>query len=80
MHADSNGAIELAKLQKISQRSKHIDIRYHFLRNHINDTFKLECISTNDNLADLMTKQLTKSTHQQLAAIIRCSSEGKCCK
>lgn len=80
MHADSNGAIDLAKHHRISQRSKYIDIRYHFIRSHVDVTFQLEYISTNDNLADIMTKQLTKPLHQRLAAIVRCSPEGKCCK
>lgn len=80
MHADSNRAIDLAKNHRIYQRSKHIDIRYHFIRSHVDVTFQLEYISTNNNLADIMTKQLTKSSHQRLAAVVRCSPEGKCCK
>ena len=80
LHADSNGAIDLAKNQKVSQRSKYIDIRYHFIRSHINNTFELEYIPSGDNLADLLTKALTKQTHQRLSDIVRCSPEGKCCK
>ena len=78
LHADSNGAINLSKNQIISQRSKHIDIKYHFLRSHVNDTFKLEYVPSENNIADLLTKQLSKPTHQRLSAIVRCSPEGKC--
>lgn len=55
-HADSNGAIELSKNLIISQRSKHIDKRYHFFREHLNNIFKLEYISSENNLADILTK------------------------
>ena len=79
IHADSNGAIDLSKNQKVSQRSKHIDIRYHFIRSHVNSDFKLEYISTHDNIADLFTKQLPKESHQRLSSIARCNPEGKCC-
>lgn len=79
LHADSMGGIDLAKNHRISQRSKHIDIRYHFIRDHVDNTFKLEYISTEINLADLLTKQLVKSTHQRLSALVRCSPVGKCC-
>ncbi|KAI1003570.1 Retrovirus-related Pol polyprotein from transposon TNT 1-94 [Podosphaera aphanis] len=79
LHADSNGAIDLAKNQRVSQRSKHIDIRYHFIREHIDNSFSLEYVASENNLADLLTKQLTKPTHQRISAIVRCSPEGKCC-
>lgn len=80
MHADSNGAIDLSRNHKISQRSKHIDIRYHFLRHHVDRTFKLVYIPTEDNLADILTKPLTKQIHLRLSNVARCNPEGKCCK
>lgn len=79
VHADSNGAIDLAKNQRISHRSKHIDIRYHFIREHVDKSFRLEYVSSENNLADLLTKQLSKPTHQRISALVRCSPEGKCC-
>lgn len=77
LHADSKGAIDLASNHKVSQRSKHIDIRYHFIRCHVNISFKLEYVPSANNLADLFTKQLPKITHQRLSSIARCSPEGK---
>ncbi|KAI0999445.1 hypothetical protein K3495_g8748 [Podosphaera aphanis] len=41
MHADSNGSIDLSRNHRISQRSKHSDIRYHFIRSHVDSTFSL---------------------------------------
>ena len=80
LHSDSNGAIDLAKNNKVCQRSKHINIKYHFVRSHVGTTFSLEFIPSQNYLADLLTKQLAKPTHQRLTNLVRCSSEGKYCK
>ena len=41
------------------QRLKHVDIKYHFLREVVQDgTLALDYISTSDNLADILTKPL----------------------
>ncbi|KAI0991961.1 hypothetical protein K3495_g16225 [Podosphaera aphanis] len=67
LHADSNGAIDLSGNNKVTQRSKHIDIQYHFIRDHVGKDFKLEYVPSSENLADLFTKALPKSTHELLA-------------
>ena len=42
-----------------SSCSKHIDIRYHFIRDHISSgDFSTTWVSTNANVADIMTKPL----------------------
>jgi len=59
---DSQGAIDFAKNAQFSQRTKHIDIKYHFIRDHIEKgTIKLQYISTKENIADIFTKPLGKS-------------------
>lgn len=61
IHCDNQGAISLAKNQILSQRSKHIDIRYHYIRSIINSgQVMLEYVSSESNLADLFTKSLCK--------------------
>jgi len=35
MKCDNNGAISSAKNQMISQRTKHIDVRHHFIRDKV---------------------------------------------
>ena len=67
LHADSNGATDLSGNNKVTQRSKHIDIQYHFVRDHIHKDFELEYVSSSDNLADLFTKALPKASHGILA-------------
>lgn len=50
---DNNGAICLAKNQIISQRIKHIDIRYHFVREKVeNGEITVEHIATDEMIAD----------------------------
>ena len=59
---DNQGTIDFAKNTQFSQRTKHIDIKYHFIRDHIeNRTIKLEYIPTRENIADIFTKPLNKS-------------------
>jgi hypothetical protein len=60
IHEDNQATIQLAQFSdKISQRTKHIDIRYHFLREVIADgQIKLAWIQSKDQLADILTKPL----------------------
>ena len=58
---DNQGAIDLASRYITEKRSKHIDIRYHFIREKISSGFiELTHVSTHDNVADLLTKPSTK--------------------
>ena len=62
IHVDNQGTINLAKNPVNHQRSKHIDIKYHFIRSEIQaGTVKLEYIPTEDNIADIFTKPATKA-------------------
>ena len=57
IHVDSQSAISLANNPIQHQRSKHIDIRYHYIRSEIqNNHVDLKYISTEDNVADIFTK------------------------
>ena len=61
MYCDNQGAIALVKNPVKHGRSKHIDIRYHFTREHVeNGTIILEYIPSDQNLADPFTKPLGK--------------------
>ena len=56
---DNQGSIALAKNPEHHKRTKHIDIRYHFVREKVEDgQVILEYISTLDMLADIMTKPI----------------------
>jgi hypothetical protein len=56
---DNNSSIKLSKNQVMHGRCKHIDIRFHFLRNLVKDgTMELRYCKLEDQIADLMTKPL----------------------
>ena len=58
---DNQGTIALAKNPVNHQRSKHIDIRYHFIRSELNrGRVVLEYCPTNEMVADCMTKPMTR--------------------
>ena len=59
LEVDNKGAGYMAENDINNKRTKHIDIRYHFIRNHIADkTVELFYIETNNNIADIFTKAL----------------------
>ena len=58
---DNQGAIALAKNPELYSRIKHIDIRYHFLRESVSEAvITLSYVPTNDMVADGLTKPLAK--------------------
>jgi transposase InsO family protein len=59
IRCDNNAAICLSEDPLLHERVKHIDIKYHFLRERAESgELKLLYINTKDNLADLFTKAL----------------------
>ena len=57
---DSQSAIHLAKNQVYHARTKHIDVRYHFVREIIEEGAVLvHKIKTDDNPADMLIKVVT---------------------
>ncbi len=57
---DNQGSIALAKNPVHHQRSKHIDVRYHFIRDVVSDgVVKLYYVPTNENIADVLTKPVS---------------------
>jgi len=61
IYGDNQGAIALSKNPVNHQRSKHIDVRYHFIRTEVNSgKVVVEYCPTADMVADVMTKSVTK--------------------
>lgn len=59
LYMDNQSAIRLIKNPEFHKRSKHIDIKYHFIREKYEDNFfKLEYVSTKEMLADVFTKAI----------------------
>ena len=55
---DNKSRIAVAESQKIPLCTKHIAIKYHHFRSHVNKTVKLIHISTEGQIADVLTKTL----------------------
>ncbi|KAH9685900.1 hypothetical protein KPL70_014158 [Citrus sinensis] len=67
IHCDNNSTIKLSKNPVLHGRSKHIDIRFHFLRDLTKDgTVKLVYCSTQNQIADIMTKPLKLEVFEAL--------------
>lgn len=61
---DSQSAIKLCKNFMFHSRTKHIDIRHHFIKEIVNDGIvEVKYMSTNNMLADVLTKPLNKNLH-----------------
>lgn len=67
IYEDNQGSIALAKNPEFHKRTRHIDIRYHFVREKVEDgEVTLEYCPANDMLADLMTKPIATVQFQAL--------------
>jgi hypothetical protein len=67
MFSDSQGAVALAKKSVHHNASKHIEVRYHFVRDcATKEMLSLQKIYTVDNVADVMTKSLSTDRFQSL--------------
>ena len=57
--SDNRSSIDIANSRSVSNHSKHIDIRYHFIHSHIeDDTISTIWCSSLDMIADIFTKSL----------------------
>jgi hypothetical protein len=61
LYCDNQGAIALLKDTVYQHRTRHINVRYHWLRHHIarSKTFQISYTPTDSNKADFLTKALT---------------------
>lgn len=64
---DNQGAIAIAKNPVDHSRTKHIDIRYHYIRECVqNGQIQLQYCPTEDMKADILTKPLAKQKFEYL--------------
>lgn len=56
---DNKGAMSMTKSYDNSKRTKHIDIRYHFIKDLVmSGEITIEYIESKNNIADILTKSL----------------------
>lgn len=64
--SDSQGSISLAGNPEHHTRTKHIDIQYHFIRQHLADqTITLKFVGSESMAADCLTKALERVRHEK---------------
>lgn len=68
---DNQGALALAKNPVHHQRTKHIDIRYHYIRSEVESgKIHLEYVSSQENIADIFTKPVPRLRLEKFVRII----------
>lgn len=75
INSDSQSVIALASSSRFHSRTRHIGVAQHFIRQLIQDNQAvLRYVSTEDNVADLLTKALSRDKHFMLMTRIRLQS------
>ena len=81
MHCDSQSALDLSKNLMYHSRTKHIDVRYHWLRQAAKQQqFLLEKIHADKNPADMLTKVVAREKLQLCAELIGMDRRSMNCK
>jgi hypothetical protein len=58
------------ELPRMTNRSKHIAVKYHWFRTRVNVDWKIESISSKDQLADIFTKSLPLPDFERLRFVM----------
>jgi len=71
IQVDNRSAIELAKNPVNHERSKHIDVRFHFIREQVKkESVKLVHVASQDQVVDIFTKPLPKELFDKYKKMI----------
>ena len=74
LHGDNQGALALAKDNVRRERSKHIDLKYHFLRQHVTSgELNLRYVESASNVADLFTKPPASTMLRDMRPFMFCT-------
>ena len=71
IYCDKNSPINLAKHPTNHRNSKHISIKYHFVRDLVNVDFVLDRVDTKSNVAEMMTKAPVLPLLQPLLTLLQ---------
>lgn len=67
LYEDNQSCLKLIKEEKFSNMTKHIDTKYHFVKDYIDKgTIKCEYCQTESMVADILTKPLSVAKHNEL--------------
>jgi hypothetical protein len=71
LYCDSESAIHLENNSAFHSKTKHIQLRYHFIRSVLEDGhLKLEKIHTSQNPADMLTKGVTREKLSSCSVLV----------
>ena len=71
LKGDNQGSISLVKNRQVSERSKHIDVAYHYVRDlQRNGKINVSYIGTNDMIADGLTKPLAHTKFDRFLQLL----------
>jgi hypothetical protein len=74
---DNESAIKIANNSVQHSHTKHIDIRHHFLRDHVaKNDISLEGVRSENQLADIFTKTLDEATFCRLRSELNVLNSG----
>ena len=75
VHEDNQTCIKIAENPMSQKRTRHMDIRYHFIRDFVQDkTIKLVYCQTDFQQADILTKPLARPAFERLRGHIMAKS------
>lgn len=71
IHCDNTSSIKLSRNPVMHRHTKHIDVRYHYLRDLTNqEVVKLVFCETGEQVADIMTKSVKLETFIKLRSLL----------
>ncbi|KAF2882257.1 hypothetical protein ILUMI_23925 [Ignelater luminosus] len=71
IYNDNQSAQTMSRNHMLNKRTKHIDIRFYFIREALEDgSITLEYLPTRDMAADVMTKSLAVPKHRKMIEIL----------
>ena len=75
VYYDSQSAIDSSKNSMYHSRTKHIDVRYHWIREQVeNESLYLKKISTDKNPSDMMTKVIPRNKFELCKELVGTNS------
>ena len=67
LYYDNTSAINISKNPVMHTKTKHIAIKYHYVRELVQDKeVKMEYVNTKEKIANIFTKTLPKDAHEYL--------------
>ena len=80
IYTDDRAAIKIIEDHAISDTTKYIDIRYHFIRELLErKQLSIDYCPTKNMIADIFTKSLNRSLHERFTkAMITDATEEEC--